>query len=132
MYVIKHHNKFQSDMPSHIREMVKESYLNIFCSTQIWSGRRHRRRRMSDRNSSLGLKSRRANKARNQEKVLLIYNFLPIVNKNNVAKMQCLFGFYVAFNISGHVGTVPTCNRGPNESFLQCCHTGKSNFGHET
>ena len=30
MYVIKHHNKFQSDMPSHIREMAKESYLNIF------------------------------------------------------------------------------------------------------
>ena len=25
MYVIKHHNKFQSDMPSHIREMAKES-----------------------------------------------------------------------------------------------------------
>ena len=23
---IKHHNKFQSDMPSHIREMAKESY----------------------------------------------------------------------------------------------------------
>ena len=31
MYVIKHHNKFQSDMPSHIREMAKESYLNIIC-----------------------------------------------------------------------------------------------------
>ena len=31
MYVIKHHNKFQSDMPSHIREMAKESYLNIYC-----------------------------------------------------------------------------------------------------
>ena len=31
MYVIKHYNKFQSDMPIHIREMVKESYLNIFC-----------------------------------------------------------------------------------------------------
>ena len=30
MYVIKHHNKFQSDMPSHIREMAKESYLNFF------------------------------------------------------------------------------------------------------
>ena len=29
MYV-KHRNKFQSDMPSHIREMAKESYLNIF------------------------------------------------------------------------------------------------------
>ena len=26
MYVIKHHNKFQSDMPSHIREMAKESF----------------------------------------------------------------------------------------------------------
>ena len=38
MNVIKHHNKFQSDMPSHIREMAKESYLNIFCSTQIGSG----------------------------------------------------------------------------------------------
>ena len=23
-YVIKHHNKFQSDMPSHIREMAKK------------------------------------------------------------------------------------------------------------
>ena len=31
MYVIKHHNKFQSDMPSHIREMAKESYVDIFC-----------------------------------------------------------------------------------------------------
>ena len=31
MYVIKHHNTFQSDMSSHIREMAKESYLNIFC-----------------------------------------------------------------------------------------------------
>ena len=30
MYVIKHHNIIQSDMPSHIREMAKESYLNIF------------------------------------------------------------------------------------------------------
>ena len=30
MYVIKHHNKFQSDMPSH-REMAKESYLIILC-----------------------------------------------------------------------------------------------------
>ena len=35
MCVIKHHNKFQSDMPSHTREMAKESYLNIFCKTQI-------------------------------------------------------------------------------------------------
>ena len=42
MYVIKHHNKFQSDMPSHIREMAKESYLNIFCLTQIGSGRRNK------------------------------------------------------------------------------------------
>ena len=31
MYVIKHHNKFHSDMPSDIREMAKECYLNIFC-----------------------------------------------------------------------------------------------------
>ena len=31
MYVFKHHNKFQSDMLSHIREMAKESYLKIFC-----------------------------------------------------------------------------------------------------
>ena len=31
MYVIKHHNIIQSDMPSHIREMDKESYLNMFC-----------------------------------------------------------------------------------------------------
>ena len=30
MYGIKHNNKFQSDIPSHIREMAKESYLNIF------------------------------------------------------------------------------------------------------
>ena len=60
MYVIKHHSKFQSDMPSHIREMAKESYLNIFCLTQIWSGRR--RRRMSDHISSMGLKSLRAKK----------------------------------------------------------------------
>ena len=30
MYVIKHHNIIQSDMPSHIREMTKESYLSIF------------------------------------------------------------------------------------------------------
>ena len=33
MYVIKHHNKFQSDIPSHIRDMAKESYLNIFAKT---------------------------------------------------------------------------------------------------
>ena len=26
MYVIKHHNKFQSDMPSHIREMAKKTF----------------------------------------------------------------------------------------------------------
>ena len=52
MYVIKDHNKFQSDMPSHIREMAKESYLNIFA----------KRGRMSDRISSMGLKSRPANK----------------------------------------------------------------------
>ena len=52
MYVIKHHNIIQSDMPSHIREMANESYLNIFCQTQILtfgSGRR----RMSDRISSI-------------------------------------------------------------------------------
>ena len=59
MYVIEHHNKFQSDIPSHIREMTRESYLNIFCLTQIGSGRR----RMSDRISSMGLKSWRAKKA---------------------------------------------------------------------
>ena len=35
MYVIKHHNKFQSDMPSHIREMAKESYLNIFAKRRL-------------------------------------------------------------------------------------------------
>ena len=57
-YVIKHHNKFQRDMPSHIREMARESYLNIFCYMQIGSGRG--RRRMSDHISSMGLKSRRA------------------------------------------------------------------------
>ena len=61
MYVIKHHNKFQSDIPSHIREMTKESCLNIFCyKMQIVSGRRCGRRRMSDRISSMGLKSRQA------------------------------------------------------------------------
>ena len=36
MYVIKYHNKFQSDMPSHIREMAKESYLNIFFLNADW------------------------------------------------------------------------------------------------
>ena len=62
MYVIKHHNKFQSDMPSHIREIAKESYLNIFCLTQIGSGHRRGcgRRRMSDLISSMGLRSQRA------------------------------------------------------------------------
>ena len=36
MYVIKHHNKFQSDMPSHIGEMAKESYLNTFLLNADW------------------------------------------------------------------------------------------------
>ena len=36
MYVIKHHNKFYSDMPSHIREMAKESYLNNFNLNADW------------------------------------------------------------------------------------------------
>ena len=36
MYIIKHHNKFQSDMPSHIREMAKESHLNIFLLNADW------------------------------------------------------------------------------------------------
>ena len=35
MYVIKHHNKFQSDMPSHIKETAKESYLNIFAKRRL-------------------------------------------------------------------------------------------------
>ena len=35
MYVIKHHNKFQSDMPSHIREMAKENYLNSFAKRRL-------------------------------------------------------------------------------------------------
>ena len=35
MYVIKQHNKFQSDMPSHNREMAKESYLNIFAKRRL-------------------------------------------------------------------------------------------------
>ena len=35
LYVIKHLNKFQSDMPSHIREMAKESYLNIFAKRRL-------------------------------------------------------------------------------------------------
>ena len=37
MYVIKHHNKFQSDMPSNIREMAKENYLNIFAKRRLGS-----------------------------------------------------------------------------------------------
>ena len=36
MHVIKPHNKFQSDMPSHIREMAKESKLNIFLLNAEW------------------------------------------------------------------------------------------------
>ena len=35
MYVIKHHNKFQSNMPKHIREMAKGSYLNIFAKRRF-------------------------------------------------------------------------------------------------
>ena len=35
MYVIKHHDKFQSVMPSLIREMAKESYLNIFAKRRL-------------------------------------------------------------------------------------------------
>ena len=35
MYVIKHHNIIQSDIPSHIREMVKESYINIFAKRRF-------------------------------------------------------------------------------------------------
>ena len=35
MYVIKHHNIIQSDMPSRIREMAKESYLNIFAKRRF-------------------------------------------------------------------------------------------------
>ena len=35
IYVIKHHNIIQSDMPSHIREMVKESYLYIFAKCRL-------------------------------------------------------------------------------------------------
>ena len=68
MYVIKHHNIIQSDMPSHIREMAKESYLYIFCLTQILTfgiGRQHRRQHMSDRLSSMGLKSQRAKNGTN-------------------------------------------------------------------
>ena len=76
MYVIKHLNKFQSDMPSHIREMAKESYLNIFCLTQIGSrcGCGSGRRRMSDRISSMGLKSPRAKK----NPCLMSLMFLPM------------------------------------------------------
>ena len=36
MLLIKHHNRFQSDMPSHIRQMAKESYLNIFLLNTDW------------------------------------------------------------------------------------------------
>ena len=35
MYVIKHHNIIQSDMPSHIREKAKESNLNIFAKRRF-------------------------------------------------------------------------------------------------
>ena len=35
MYVFKHHNKIQSDMPSQIREMAKESYPNIFAKRRL-------------------------------------------------------------------------------------------------
>ena len=35
MYVVKHHNKFQSYMPSHIREMAKESYLTFFAKCRL-------------------------------------------------------------------------------------------------
>ena len=35
MYVIKHHNKFQSDMLYHIRELAKESYLTFFAKRRL-------------------------------------------------------------------------------------------------
>ena len=59
MYVIKHHNKFQSEMPSHIREMAKESYLNIFAKRRLGLDADAD---TSDRISSQELKSRRAKK----------------------------------------------------------------------
>ena len=58
MYVIKHHNIIYSD----IREMAKESYLNIFCLTQILT---FGSSVMSDRISSMGLKSRRGKNGSN-------------------------------------------------------------------
>ena len=33
--LFKHHNIIQSDMPSHIREIAKESYLNIFANCRF-------------------------------------------------------------------------------------------------
>ena len=36
MYVIKHHNKFQCDMPSNKRQMAKESYLIFFLLNASW------------------------------------------------------------------------------------------------
>ena len=53
MYVIKHHNKFQSDMPSHIREMAKESYLKFFAKRRLGAD-------ADARVIALALKSRRA------------------------------------------------------------------------
>ena len=35
MYVIKHHNIIQSDMPSHIREMANESYITFFAKRRL-------------------------------------------------------------------------------------------------
>ena len=35
MYVIKHYNTIRSDMPSHIREMAKGSYLHIFAKRRL-------------------------------------------------------------------------------------------------
>ena len=35
MYVIKYHNKFQIDMPSHIREMAKENYPIFFAKRRM-------------------------------------------------------------------------------------------------
>ena len=59
MYVIKYHNNFQRN--------GQRKLSNHFCLTQIGSGRgrRRERRHMSDRISSMGLKSRRAKNGTN-------------------------------------------------------------------
>ena len=46
----------------------------------------------------------------------------------------CLFWLYVALDMysCGHIAIVPACSQGPNDCFLQCCHTGIPGCGYET